>query len=83
MATLTIRKLDEDLKSRLRVRAARNGHSMEQEAREILNRAMASEPVEDEMHWVDRIVSRFARSGGGDIPEVSRTEMPRAIKSRR
>lgn len=36
MATLTIRKLDEGVKDKLRVRAARAGRSMEDEAREIL-----------------------------------------------
>jgi plasmid stability protein len=36
MATLTIRKFDEKLKKQLRVRAARHGHSMEEEVRQIL-----------------------------------------------
>jgi len=36
MASITIRRLDETTKRKLRIRAARNGHSMEQEAREIL-----------------------------------------------
>ena len=36
MSTLTIRKLDPAVKERLRVRAARHGHSMEEEARRIL-----------------------------------------------
>jgi len=36
MASITIRKLDETTKRRLRTRAAQHGHSMEQEAREIL-----------------------------------------------
>ena len=36
MASITVRNLDEDLKRRLRVRAAENGRSMEQEVREIL-----------------------------------------------
>ena len=36
MASITIRKLDDALKSRLRVRAAEHGRSMEEEAREIL-----------------------------------------------
>lgn len=36
MASLLIRKLDDDLKARLRVRAAQKGTSMEEEAREIL-----------------------------------------------
>ena len=31
MASLTIRQLDEELKKRLRLRAARNGRSMEDE----------------------------------------------------
>jgi plasmid stability protein len=43
VASITIRNLDEHLKSRLRVRAARRGHSMEEEAREILRAALASD----------------------------------------
>ncbi|EJN05613.1 hypothetical protein [Phyllobacterium sp. YR531] len=39
MAMLTIRNIDEGVKERLRVRAAQNGHSMEEEARLILKRA--------------------------------------------
>ncbi len=42
MASITIRGLDDDLKQRLRLRAARNGRSMEDEARTIL-RGMAEE----------------------------------------
>ena len=40
MATLTIRNLDEDTKARLRVRAARHGRSMEEEARTLLAAAV-------------------------------------------
>jgi plasmid stability protein len=40
MASITIRKLEEDIKQRLRVRAAEHGRSMEEEAREILRRVM-------------------------------------------
>jgi len=36
MASLTIRNLDDDLKSKLRLRAAEHGRSMEAEVREIL-----------------------------------------------
>ena len=36
MASITIRQLDERVKTRLRVRAARHGRSMEEEARQIL-----------------------------------------------
>lgn len=45
MATMTIRNLDDDLKARLRVRAARHGHSMEEEARTILRSALKTEPT--------------------------------------
>jgi plasmid stability protein len=43
MASITIRNLDEAVKTRLRVRAARHGNSMEEEAREILKGALVSE----------------------------------------
>ena len=36
MASLIIRNLDDSVKERLRVRAAANGHSMEAEARAVL-----------------------------------------------
>jgi antitoxin FitA len=41
MASITIRKLPETTKRRLRIRAAYNGHSMEQEARELLEAELA------------------------------------------
>jgi plasmid stability protein len=40
MASITIRNLEDDVKERLRVRAAMQGHSMEEEARAILKRAV-------------------------------------------
>ena len=43
MASITIRQLDDDLKQRLRLRAVRNGRSMEDEARTILRRVAALE----------------------------------------
>ena len=43
MASITVRNLEEDLKRRLRIRAARNGNSMEQEARNILKAALQRE----------------------------------------
>lgn len=42
MASLSIRKLDEETVRRLRVRAAQNGVSMEEEVRRILRRAVAA-----------------------------------------
>ena len=46
MASLTIRGLDEALKSRLRLEAARQGYSMEEAARQILHRALMSPELE-------------------------------------
>ena len=43
MASITVRNLDDGLKRRLRIRAAENGRSMEQEAREILKHALEDE----------------------------------------
>jgi antitoxin FitA len=43
MASLTIRRIDADVKDRLRVRAARHGRSMEEEARRILGEACGPE----------------------------------------
>jgi antitoxin FitA len=40
MPTLTIRRLDEKTKARLRMQAAKHGRSMEEEAREILRTAL-------------------------------------------
>ena len=40
MASITIRNLDDDVKTHLRVRAAERGRSMEEEARLILREAV-------------------------------------------
>lgn len=42
MATLSVRKIDDEILTRLRVRAAQHGLSMEEEARQILRRAVAA-----------------------------------------
>ena len=42
MASLSVRKLDEATVAQLRIRAARHGISMEEEARQILKRAAAA-----------------------------------------
>ena len=62
MATLTLRKLDERLKGRLRVRAAMRGRSMEEEARQILRAALdEAEPASDNL--AERIRRRFSKLG--------------------
>jgi plasmid stability protein len=45
MATITIRRLDDSIKTRLRMRAAAHGRSMEEEAREILRAGLNAPPV--------------------------------------
>ena len=42
MASLSIRKIEEETLSRLRIRAAMHGVSMEEEARRILNNAVSA-----------------------------------------
>ncbi len=44
MASITIRNLDDEVKHKLRIRAAEHGCSMEAEVREILAEAVANEP---------------------------------------
>ena len=45
MASITIRNLDDEVKTRLRVRAADNGRSMEEEVRLILREVVGQEEV--------------------------------------
>jgi plasmid stability protein len=66
MATLTIRQLDDNTKTRLRVRAAHHGRSMEEEAREILRSALRSSPSARE-NLADAIRRRFAAFGGFEL----------------
>jgi phosphopantothenoylcysteine decarboxylase/phosphopantothenate--cysteine ligase len=65
MASITIRQLDEDLKRRLRLRAAKNGRSMEDEARTILRGAAALEGGNLESRSKR---SRVLASGNGATP---------------
>jgi antitoxin FitA len=44
MASITIRNIDDELKQRLKERAAVRGRSMEAEAREILEHALGAKP---------------------------------------
>jgi len=71
MASLTIRNIDDELKERLRVRAAQQGHSMEEEARLILRRAVGglSGP---EVWRLSR--SLFAGSEGVELEQPDRTD---------
>ena len=77
MATLTIRQLDEKTKTRLRVRAAHHGRSMEEEAREILRSALtAASPVKGNL--AEAIHRRFAALGGHELELPRRDPMRQA-----
>lgn len=71
MATLTLRNIDESLKSRLRIAAAANGRSMEEEARQILKEALLRKRCTDGIGT--RISRRFGEVGGVDLPEPRRS----------
>ncbi|MCU0253904.1 MAG: plasmid stabilization protein [Acidobacteria bacterium] len=66
MASLTIRKLDEQTKMRLRVRAALHGRSMEEEARSLLRSALGEDAV-PRGSLADSIRARFRRLGGVEL----------------
>jgi plasmid stability protein len=77
MATLTIRQLDEKTKTRLRVRAAHHGRSMEEEAREILRSALtASSPAKGNL--AEAIQKRFLAFGGLELGLPRRDAMRQA-----
>ena len=66
MASITIRKLPENTKRRLRIRAAQNGHSMEREARDLLEAALTRTEAKSE-NLGEAIRRRFAPLGGVDL----------------
>lgn len=74
LASITIRNLDEPLKSRLRIQAAIHGRSMEEEARDILRAALNRESRHP-TNLAAAIRARFAPLGGVDLPEVPRQPM--------
>lgn len=76
MASIVIRKLDEGTKEKLRVRAAHNGRSMEEEARHILRAALTSEIVATS-NLADRISKRFQPLGGLNLQLPEREPMRR------
>jgi len=63
MAVLTVRNIDDGLKTRLRVRAAENGRSMEAEARAILRSTLVGGGGPDD-RLGSRIRERFAGLDG-------------------
>ncbi len=68
MATMTIRNLDDEVKTRLRVQAAQHGQSMEEEARSILRLALSTPPEANTgAALVKAIRARVERFGGTEL----------------
>lgn len=67
-ATITIRNLDGRVKERLRVRAARNGRSMEAEVRSILSDTLDTEAAEA-VNLAEAIRRRVAPLGGIELDD--------------
>ncbi len=65
MANITIRNLEDDVRTRLRVRAAGNGHSMEEEVRQILRKAVGRTPNSRDLTSIIR--SHFGPTNGVDL----------------
>ncbi|NEA34648.1 TraY domain-containing protein [Streptomyces sp. SID13031] len=78
MAAITVRNLDDHTKHRLRVRAARNGRSMEAEARLILLDAVSDE--EEPKNFFLMLHEQFAAIGGVELDLPERTGTHRVIE---
>jgi plasmid stability protein len=69
MTALLIRRIDDELKRALRLRAAENGRSMEEEMRQILRTALGVPSPEEErerkLEEIDALAKVRYRTGGG------------------
>jgi antitoxin FitA len=83
MASITIRNLDDELKKRLRLRAAERGRSMEEEARDILRETLSKQSTGPEQTGLDlfnEIRALFEPLGGMELeipPREPGREPPR------
>lgn len=74
MAAVSVRNLPDDVKEQLRVRAARNGRSLEAEIRHILTDA-----VGDADHHLGRaMLETFGPMGGVEVDLPERRDRPRS-----
>lgn len=74
MGSILIRNVDDRLKQKLRLRAAKRGHSMEDEARDILKTALAKE-TQAPKNMYEAIRKRIDPLGGVDLPALPRDPM--------
>ena len=74
MGSMTIRNLDDRVKEKIRLRAAKNGHSMEEEARRLLSSSVEKPPAE-EVGLGTAIRRRFAQHGAFKLKRPPRGPM--------
>ena len=74
MASITVRNLDDGLTHRLRIRAAENGRSIEQEVRDILQTALDENAAPD-TNLGTAIHELFRPFGGVELEIPSRDPM--------
>ena len=82
MASITIRNLDDNVKTRLRVWAADNGRSMEEEARLILRDAVGCKPSSRNLASIIR--AHFGPANGVNLelpPREPGREPPYALSA--
>jgi len=79
MAQFIVRHLEDDVKARLKRRAADHGRSMEDEVRHILRDAV-KEQNRNVLKLGSRIAARFVKTGlTAELPEL-RGQRPRSAK---
>jgi plasmid stability protein len=79
MAQFIVRHLEDDVKARLKRRAAHHGRSMEEEVRHILRNAVKDQN-QRATKLGSRIAAHFAKSGlTTELPEL-RGQRPRSAK---
>jgi plasmid stability protein len=78
LSAMSIRNIDDRVKERLRVRAARHGRSMEAEVRAILTDAV-TEPGEAS-GLAETILDRFGELGGVELDLPPRAAQARAAE---
>ena len=78
MAAITVRNLDDHVKQRLRVRAARHGRSMEAEVRAIIVEAVGVEA--EPKNILMALHERFAELGGVDLDIPPLNTPPRIVE---
>ena len=72
MAQVVVRNIEEDVKARLKHRAAQHGWSMEEEVRQILRKAVA-EQAQSPVKLGSRMAARFTGVGlSGRVAAASR-----------